>query len=100
VKGPHYVTVRILDHEYQVNCPEGGREPLLAAAEYLNQRMGAIRKKGKTLSMERIAVMTALNMAHELLDHKQGKPRSIDRETSERLQQLQLKIDSALGEER
>lgn len=98
MKGPHYLTVRILDHEYQVNCPEGGRDALLAAAEYLNQRMGSIRKKGKTLSMERIAVMTALNMAHEMLDHKQGKSRPVDRETGERLQQLQLRIEAAVGE--
>jgi cell division protein ZapA len=98
MKGPHYLTVRILDHEYQVNCPDGGRDALLAAAEYLNQRMGAIRKKGKTLSMERIAVMTALNMAHEMMDQKQGKSKGVDRETGERLQQLQLRIDAAVGE--
>lgn len=95
------LTVHILGHEYQVNCPENERESLLQAAEYLNQRMGAIRKKGKSLGMERLAVMTALNMAHELLGSKTtGKTRSIDKDASHRLQQLQLRIDAALSEDR
>ncbi|HXG28339.1 MAG TPA: cell division protein ZapA [Nevskiales bacterium] len=101
-KPQNSVTVRILEHEYQVQCPENERESLLAAAEYLNQRMNAIRKKGKALGMERIAVMTALNMAAELLEHKRGggKGRALDGATGERLHQLQLRIDSALNEGR
>lgn len=103
-KSQNNVTVRILEHEYQVQCPENERESLLAAAEYLNSRMNAIRKKGKALGMERIAVMTALNMAAELLDSKRGgggsKVRSIDSGTNERLSQLQLRIDTALNENR
>ena len=97
-KGSTSLTVHILDHEYQVNCPENERESLLQAAEYLNQRMGAIRKKGKALGMERLAVMTALNMAHELLDSRHSKPRVVDKEGTNRLHQLQLRIDAALGE--
>lgn len=102
VKAQNNVTVRILEHEYQVQCPENERESLLAAAEYLNQRMNAIRKKGKALGMERIAVMTALNMAAELLEgkHAGGKSRAMDAATSERLHQLQLRIDGALSESR
>lgn len=94
------VTIRILGHEYQVACPEGERETLLASAEYLDKRMSTIQKKGKALGMERIAVMTALNMAHELLDFQnQRKRASVDKEINDRLQQLQLKIDAALEEE-
>jgi cell division protein ZapA len=102
-KTPATLTVRILEHEYQVACPDNERESLLAAAEYLNQRMNAIRKKSKALGMERIAVMTALNMAHELLDNKRAAPRgrtTVDKDVGDRLQQMQLKIDQALGETR
>lgn len=101
-KSQNHVTVRILEHEYQVQCPESERESLLAAAEYLNQRMNAIRKKGKALGMERIAVMTALNMAAELLEGRRGggKGRALDSGIGERLSQLQLRIDNALGESR
>jgi cell division protein ZapA len=102
VKAQNSVTVRILENEYQVQCPENERESLLAAAEYLNQRMNAIRKKGKALGMERIAVMTALNMAAELLDGRRGggKARAADSGVNERLHQLQLRIDNALNENR
>lgn len=108
-KAPPSVTVRILEHEYQVQCNEGERDSLIAAAEYLNQRMNAIRKKGKSLGMERIAVMTALNMASELLENRRtgggttassAKVRTLDTGLNDRLQQLQLRIDSALSDDR
>ena len=95
------LTVRILGHEYSVACPDGEREALLASAEYLDRRMAAIQKKGRALGMERIAVMTALNMAREMLDMKNPKRKAAaDREVNARLQQLQLRIDAALEEER
>jgi cell division protein ZapA len=93
------LTVRILGRDYQVACPEGERESLLTSAEYLSKRMNAVQKKGKTLGMERIAVMTALNMARDLLDQERRKQRApMDDQVSERLQQLQFKIESALDE--
>lgn len=95
------LTVRILGRDYQVACPEGERESLLNSAEYLSKRMTALQKKGKTLGMERIAVMTALNMARDLLDQEHRKQRApMDDQVSERLQQLQFKIESALDETR
>jgi len=61
------VTVKILDREYQIACREDERADLLAAAEMVNDRMRAIRGRGSVIGTDRIAVMTALNMAHELL---------------------------------
>lgn len=95
------LTVRILGHEYTVAVPEGEREALLASAEYLDKRMAAIQKKGRALGMERIAVMTALNMAREMLDMKNPRRKAAaDQEVNTRLQQLQLRIDAALEEDR
>ncbi len=95
------LTVRILGRDYQVACPEGEREALLASAEYLSRRMTTVQKKGKTLGMERIAVMTALNMARDLLDMEQRRKRApVDDEASDRLSQLQLRIESALDDNR
>lgn len=91
------LTVRILGRDYQVACPENEREALLASAEYLSKRMTAIQKKGKTLGMERIAVMAGLNMARDLVDEDRRKQRApVDKQVGERLQQLQIKIESAL----
>jgi cell division protein ZapA len=93
------VTVRIMGNEYAVVCPEEEHEALVASAEFLNQRMMAIRRRGKALGAERIAVMAALNMARELLALK-GEPAvaAVDPESLQRLQQLCADIDSALAD--
>lgn len=93
------LTVRILERDYQVACPEGERESLLTSAEYLSSRMRSIQKKGKTLSMERIAVMAALNMARDLVDREKHQHSHDSQKDAidDRLQQLQLTVESTLG---
>ena len=66
-KEPAHVTVRILEKEYFVSCPQDERADLLDSAEYLNKKMREIRDTGKVVGADRIAVMAALNMANELL---------------------------------
>ena len=62
------VTVRIMGKEYTVACPQEEHEALVKSADYLNERMTTIRKRGKALGGEKIAVMAALNIARELLE--------------------------------
>ena len=64
------VTVHILDKEYRIACPAEERDNLESAARYLNDKMREIRSSGKVIGADRIAVMAALNITHELL-HKQ-----------------------------
>ncbi|HET7809061.1 MAG TPA: cell division protein ZapA [Steroidobacteraceae bacterium] len=66
-KEPAHVTVRILEKEYFVSCPQDERADLLDSAEFLNKKMREIRDTGKVVGADRIAVMAALNMANELL---------------------------------
>lgn len=66
------VAVRILDKEYQVACPEEQQAELLLSAKHLDQQMRAIRQSGKVIGLERIAVMAALNISHELLRARNG----------------------------
>ena len=61
------VSVRILEKEYQVACLPEERSELLDSAEYLNAKMREIRDGGNIVGLDRIAVMAALNLAHELL---------------------------------
>ncbi|MAS08829.1 cell division protein ZapA [Salinisphaera sp.] len=100
------LTIRILGRDYSIACPEGERESLLSSAEYLSRRMHAIQRKGKTLGIDRIAVMAALNIARDLIAaerqlerQKAGLP-ATDGEISDRLSQLQLRIESALDDHR
>ncbi len=64
---PRTVTVSILDKEYQVACPPEQEAELIVSASYLDKQMRLIRETGKVIGLERIAVMAALNISHELL---------------------------------
>lgn len=61
------VTVSILDKDYQVACPTDQQAALIVSASYLDKQMRSIRETGKVIGLERIAVMAALNISHELL---------------------------------
>ena len=89
------VTVNILDKEYLISCDENEREQLHTAVTFLNAKMLGMKNSGRVIGSERIAVMTALNLAHELLAYK----RENDDYTSSvdnTIQRLQSKIDKAL----
>lgn len=89
------VTIRILDREYQIACREDEREDLVAAAELVHERMRETRSQGKVIGTDRIAVMAALNIAHELLllRELEGTARNVD----ERASALQERITAALS---
>lgn len=96
---PMTVTVRIMAREYAVTCPPDEHDGLVASADYLNERMTAIRRRGKALGAERIAVMTALNLARELLALK-GDPALIkpDQDSIDKIHQMSADIDQTLGQ--
>jgi cell division protein ZapA len=60
------VEVKILDREFTVGCEPGERDSLMAAAQLLDARMREIRGAHKMAALDRIAVLAALNLAHEL----------------------------------
>jgi cell division protein ZapA len=61
------VRVSILGKEYQVACPPEERADLHASARLLDERMRSVRDGGRVVGADRIAVMVALNLAHEML---------------------------------
>ena len=63
----NYLDITLLGKEYRVACPPEEREALLAAVAYVDEKMHDIAEKTKSNISERIAVMTALNIAHEHL---------------------------------
>lgn len=60
--------VFLLDKSYRINCPESEQDNLRASAQYLDHKMRDIRSGSKVIGLERIAVIAALNIAHELLN--------------------------------
>jgi cell division protein ZapA len=92
------VSVYILDKEYRVACKEGEQGGLRASAQYLDQRMREIRQSGRIIGADRIAVMAALNITHELLEQRNAQSRN-EQVISQRLYSLQKKIEGALDGE-
>ncbi|MDH2916327.1 MAG: cell division protein ZapA [Gallionella sp.] len=87
--------VTILDREFRVACPEEERAELQDAVAYLDKKMREIRDAGKIASVERIAIMAALNIAHELLTTRVGGGFDLA-DLKRRMQSMQAAIDSAL----
>lgn len=90
------VSVRILDKEYQVACPEEERTALLESADFLNRRMKEIRDSGKVVGLDRMAVMVALNLTNELLQLRQAFE-EIDDEVGDRARAMRQRMDDLLG---
>jgi len=91
------ISVDILDREYQFACEPGEREALKAAAIYLDERMRAIKDAGRLMALERIAVMTALNLSDELLK-MQKTEKHRQENVDNRIRMLVNELDDALDE--
>ncbi len=82
------IKVHLLGKEYPVNCPQNEEHDLLMAARYLDDKMRQIRDTGRVFGSERIAVMAALNIAHEFIQMQQQN-RLLAAGLSERMSTLQ-----------
>ena len=91
------VTVTILDKDYQVACPTDQEAELVVSASYLDKQMRSIRENGKVIGLERIAVMAALNISHELLQaSEQDSEPAPDPMPVQAVAELMRKVDEAL----
>jgi cell division protein ZapA len=95
---PKTLDVSIMGREYRVACPPNQEKELLEAVVYLDRKMREIREHGKVVGVERIAVMAALNIAHELLMTRAGGAFDIPG-FKRRIETMQAAIDGALAEE-
>ena len=89
------VNVHILDKDYQVACPPDEEHALRDAARHLDQQMRRIREGGKVIGLERIAVMAALNITHELLQ-RDAQLKSSGGEDKEEIRRLNERLEEAL----
>ena len=91
---PNTATVKILDKEYQVACPEEQEAQLITSAKYLDKQMRKIRDTGKVVGLERIAVMAALNISFELLHA--SREAGAEQSEADQYKNLNRKLDDAL----
>jgi cell division protein ZapA len=90
------VVVTILDKDYRFSCQPEERDALLASAHYLDGKMREIRKSGKLLGSDGLAMMAALNIAHELLEIKTRKD-DLNETLSGKIRSIQERIEEALS---
>lgn len=67
VKAQKSISIKLLGKEFQVACPDGQEDTLFKTAEYLNSQMQGISNNSKIVSVDKIAIMAALNITTELL---------------------------------
>ena len=91
------ISVTILGEEYMVACDPGEEEGLVAAARHLNEKMKEIRASGRVMNSERIAVMAALNITHELLQVRDRSELDATRMTR-KLRSVREKVEAALND--
>jgi cell division protein ZapA len=92
------ITVNLLGREFRVGCPEGEEKQLTAAVEHLNRKLKEVRDTGKVVGNERIAIMAALNIAHELVSNQGKSPSGAENAAiRRRIAAMQETLDSALA---
>ncbi|WP_305909539.1 cell division protein ZapA [Methylomarinum sp. Ch1-1] len=94
-KRPQPVSITILGKEYKIACEEEEKDTLIRSAQDLDKKMRAIRDTGKVNSPDRIAVMAALNLAHELRQ-LQNMSQNPSKSLGEKLLKLRHKIENVL----
>ena len=91
------VLVSILGKEYRIGCEPGEEDELVRASRLLDTRMREVRGSGKVIGTDRIAVMVALNLAHELLREKSDQDTAAS-SSNKRIRSLRERIEIALND--
>lgn len=90
------VAIRVLDKEYSVICPPGEREGLLSSASLLDERFREMRKSGKIIGTERMAVMAALNAVHQVEKLKSEQAEIVTKAQSE-VERMEARLNEAIA---
>ncbi len=93
--GPRSIEIHILGRAYKVVCARDEESALIAAADYLDEKMRGIRDSGKVIGAERIAIMAGLNLAHDLLTQGGG----VVEEARSRLTHCSALLDTVLEDQ-
>ena len=93
------VTINLLGRDYQISCPSEEEDALLKAAKFLNNKMEKIKSHGSTLAFEKLAVMTALNLSHDLMEHSITND-VLESESQNQIKSLNDKLEAALQSSR
>lgn len=89
------ISVHILDKIYQIKCPMDMVQEVQDAALYVDQEMRKVRDSGRVIGLDRIAIITALNIAHEFLSLGQNENKCVE-DMFNRIKEMQVKVEEVL----
>lgn len=90
------VNIEILGKTYQIKCAENEVEALQKAASVLDEKMQKVQSTGNLINFDRVAVLAALNLTHQVL-HLEQQSHQMAQSVQQRLQELQTKVEAALA---
>jgi len=90
------LTIKIMDKEYRVACPPEEKDNLLASADLLNSKLKEIKQQGSVIGTERIAIMAALNLSHDILSNQSLSAENND--LNKRIDALSERITDSMRE--
>lgn len=90
------IDVRILDRDYRLAVPADEKTRLLDAVRVVDEKMRSIRDAGRVAGLDRIAVMAALQLAHDLLDSREAADAAPQAETARRIRRMTEELDAEL----
>lgn len=88
--------IEIMGRTFHIKCPSCDIAALQKAAKFLEQKLRLTREASQTLSFEKVAVITALNISHELLNIEQNK-NHLSELVNDKLRDLKNKVEAALS---
>lgn len=91
------LTIKIFGNDYRISCEAGQEDDLHKAGRFLDGRMREIRANGSVIGTDRIAVMAALNLSHELLTQQTDQD-SAANSASKRIRTLRERVEIALND--
>jgi len=90
------LNIKIMDKEYRVACPPEEKDNLLASADLLNSKLKEIKQQGSVIGTERIAIMAALNLSHDILSNQSLSAENND--LNKRIDALSERITDSMRE--
>ncbi|NOQ88308.1 MAG: cell division protein ZapA [Gammaproteobacteria bacterium] len=90
------LTIKIMDKEYRIACPEEEKDNLRASADLLNDKLNEIKQSGSVIGTERIAIMAALNLSHDILHNQSLVVEHGD--LNQRIDELSERISTSMRE--
>ena len=90
------IHVRILDRDYRLAVPPDEKARLLDAVRVVDEKMRSIRDAGRVSGVDRIAVMAALQLAHDLLGSREAAEAAPSVEATRRIRSMTHELDAEL----